>query len=289
MTLNQLYYFQKLSETHHMGRAAEVLYISQPSLSVSISKLEQELQVPLFDRSGHTITLTAEGQLFSEHVNKILGEVSETIEHMKSIIDQKEHLIRIGCIQPLFDTFVPKFMKSFLDLQQNTDISFNLSVDTTPELIRQLKDGVFDFVFCCQTDDETLHQIEILKEPLVLITPYKTLQPSLPTSWNDIAASALIGYSSNTTMDNILKVIAKKENITLNYAYRVPTAEAITALVEHGFGYGIVPQISALTNYAVKTSSLPSGNYSRSVFLTIKNSSVAVGATKQFLDFIIQT
>ena len=60
MTLNQLLYFQKIAAMGNMGKAAKALHISQPSLSVSISNLEKELNLSLFHRNGHNLELSAE-------------------------------------------------------------------------------------------------------------------------------------------------------------------------------------------------------------------------------------
>ena len=85
MTLNQLIYFEMLAEMENMRKAAEKLYISQPSLSVSMAKLEQELQVDLFLHQGRRVELTDAGHLFLEHVKKILKDIQEARIHMERL------------------------------------------------------------------------------------------------------------------------------------------------------------------------------------------------------------
>ena len=75
MNLNQLYYFQKVAQLQHYHQAARELNISQPSLSRSISNLEEDLGVQLFKKNGRNIELTKYGKIFLEHVNRILEEV----------------------------------------------------------------------------------------------------------------------------------------------------------------------------------------------------------------------
>ena len=75
MTLNQLEYFQSVARLQHFRQAAELLKISQPSLSRSMAALEQELNLVLFEREGRNVVLTKPGRVFLEHVNKILDEV----------------------------------------------------------------------------------------------------------------------------------------------------------------------------------------------------------------------
>ena len=77
MELAQLSYFKTVAEQQSIKKAAEILHISQPSLSVAISKLEASLGVPLFDRVNRSIRLNAMGAVYLEHVNRIFNELAE--------------------------------------------------------------------------------------------------------------------------------------------------------------------------------------------------------------------
>lgn len=65
MNLSQLHYFKKLAEVLHYTRAAQELFITQPTLSGAISSLENELEVSLFERSGRSVSLTPQGEIFT--------------------------------------------------------------------------------------------------------------------------------------------------------------------------------------------------------------------------------
>ena len=67
MNLNQLYYFVTLAETEHYSRAAEMLSITQPSLSHAVAKLEEELETELFEKKGRNVALTKYGKVFLEY------------------------------------------------------------------------------------------------------------------------------------------------------------------------------------------------------------------------------
>ena len=77
MTLNQLLYFETIAETGSLRQAARKLYIAQPSLSVSMMKLEQELKVELFVHQSRRAELTEAGVQFLGHVKKIMKETRE--------------------------------------------------------------------------------------------------------------------------------------------------------------------------------------------------------------------
>ena len=90
MNLSQLYYFRKLAELEHFGQAAKELFITQPSLSNSISNLEKELGVTLFERIGRGVRLTQCGSKFYDHIQLALQEVDKGVDAMKDYSDQAD-------------------------------------------------------------------------------------------------------------------------------------------------------------------------------------------------------
>ena len=80
MTLNQLGYFYQAAVLQHFNQAAEKINISEPSLSRSITALENELGVTLFEKRGRNVTLTKAGEIFLEHVTQILDDVTPPIK-----------------------------------------------------------------------------------------------------------------------------------------------------------------------------------------------------------------
>ena len=124
MNLQQLYYFRKLAEVQHYTEAAKALYITQPSLSDSISSLESELSVALFQKKGRGIELTKYGQEFYQYVNQALGILEHGIAIMKEKSDLVTGTIDVGCIPTLLGDFLP----DALDLyhEKHPQVSFNI-------------------------------------------------------------------------------------------------------------------------------------------------------------------
>ena len=82
MEMRQLRYFLAVAECRNFTRAAEKMHVSQPSLSIQISALEDELSVPLFDRLGRQTCLTEAGRLFHEHAERIIRETERPFESL---------------------------------------------------------------------------------------------------------------------------------------------------------------------------------------------------------------
>ncbi len=287
MTLNQLLYFKKLCETAHMGRAASALYISQPSLSVAIAKLEEELGVRLFERSGHQLRPTAEAGELLAHVERVLTELREAKEHMRRLAERRETQIDMGCIAPVLYDYLPAAMNSFLAQPGCASVQFRFSVENNDELIRRLKNGVYDFVLCSESGDPALSQVRVLSEPLALVSARDA--PRAPETWEALAAEPLIGCEEGSFLDRMLQDMSRRYGVSFHFVCRATAEDAIMSLVEHGFGRAVMPWSEALMKkYAVTRGALPGGDYTRSVYLTTLRGHECAGAAKRFTEFITQ-
>ena len=107
MNLSQLYYFKKLAEVQHYTKAAKELYITQPTLSNSISQLEKELGIPLFERENRAVRLTQYGKEFHAHVTEALNALDKGIdiahEHVKSL----SGTIELGTVYTIQGDYLP--------------------------------------------------------------------------------------------------------------------------------------------------------------------------------------
>ncbi len=146
MTLNQLRYFQTLAKTEHFRRAADILYISQPSLSKAIAQLESEFGTRLFEKSGRNVRLSEAGKAFLPYVNQALSEIDQGAEVLRNF-SGKEERISIGCICPALIPYLSPMMKAY----QNTlhrNVRYRTQVDISENLIKDLLADRHDVIFC---------------------------------------------------------------------------------------------------------------------------------------------
>jgi len=287
MTLNQLTYFQKIAEIGNMGRAAQVLHISQPSLSISISNLEKELNVSLFNRIGHKLLLSSDGEQFLVHVKKILDDVREAEIHMQSLSADRNTHIRIGCIAPVLYDYLPGKVQSFLALPNNKKLKVDFTTDNTSVLVSNLRDGYFDYLICSECNNPDLIQTELIAEPYVLLCPPGA---EIPATWDDLLGKDLIGFHIRAAAHHEIHTMLIQNGIQPKYEHRAPDEESIAALVSHGFGYGITPHVGVLKNYDLQIAPLPAPNEGmvRRIYLTQLISRPPIGAAKQFLEYILK-
>ena len=147
MNLSQLHYFKKLAEVLHYTRAAHELFITQPTLSGAISSLENELEVSLFERSGRSVSLTPQGEIFYEHVCLALRALDDGVAAVQdrghSIIGSKS----LGTTFTVQDDYLPSLMKDYCTVCNNTVLTKTYQ-GFTNYLLDQLRKGTLDVAFC---------------------------------------------------------------------------------------------------------------------------------------------
>ena len=153
MNLSQLYYFRKLAEIEHYGKASKELFITQPSLSNAIGNLERELGVQLFERVGRNVRLTSYGAEFNKHICRALSEVDKAVNLMKLYSSGLIGEIHIGTVISIQRTFLPQLLNGFRE-SFGDGIVFDIHQGTTFECVRGLRDGKLDIAFCGRLSNE---------------------------------------------------------------------------------------------------------------------------------------
>ena len=117
MEINQLRYFRTVAEEEHISRAAEKLNISQPALSTTIRRLENDLGVELFDHVGRTIKLNENGKILLERANRILMLIDDTENILQELARQEKKMISLAVTSPQFIEGVDMFIKEHPDFK----------------------------------------------------------------------------------------------------------------------------------------------------------------------------
>jgi LysR family transcriptional regulator, hydrogen peroxide-inducible genes activator len=144
MTLNELRYIVAVAQKRHFGHAAEACYVSQPTLSVAVKKLEEELGVGLFERGQGEVSLTAAGERIVAQAQRVLEEAGTIRQLASQSVDQLAGPLRIGAIYTVGPYLFPKLIP-VLNAQAR-DMSLIIKEDFTANLTGQLKQGELDVV-----------------------------------------------------------------------------------------------------------------------------------------------
>ncbi len=268
-----------------MGLAADILHISQPSLSISISNLEKELSLTLFNRVGRKLFLTLDGEQLLIHTKKILAEVRDTHAHMLSLSADRQTEVRIGCISPMLYDYLPRSIREFQARTRIKDIKFDFVANHTLILIRMMKDGYFDFILSSRSNDPELSQHLVYSEPLVLLCPPDSY---VPGTWPEILEQTLIDIEEISSFHDELHLLLEQHDLHPLFVHKAPDEESIASLVSYGFGYAICPSLKILDKMNVQITPLPAPNedFVRKVYLTQLLCRPPIGNAKRFFDYL---
>src|SRR5258706_7347050 len=110
MTLTELRYIVALSQERHFGRAAQKCFVTQPTLSLALAKLEDELGVKLFERNKNEVLITSRGEAIVEQARRVLDEVGKIQSLAKGGKDQLTGTLRLGAIPSIGPYLLPELV-----------------------------------------------------------------------------------------------------------------------------------------------------------------------------------
>lgn len=170
MNTKQIKYVNVLANEKNFSKAAEVLGISQPSLSQYIKKIEDELGIELFERLNNLIRLTDAGEIYLKAGKDILNLEKDMINNLSSIGSGEQGSLRIGTNPYRSIGMLPFIQSEFNKIYPN--IYFNINEGTTAELIDGMFSGEFDAcITMMNTQFESFNYEIILDEEILLATP----------------------------------------------------------------------------------------------------------------------
>jgi LysR family hydrogen peroxide-inducible transcriptional activator len=179
MNLRALQYFVKLADLRHFSKAADACFVSQPTLSTQIKKLEDELGTQLVERSPKNIMLTPAGEEIAERARKLLADVEQIRTVARRSSDPTEGNLRLG----LFPTLAPYLLPHVVPgLRKHFPrLRMQLAEEKTEDLLRMLRRGELDAALLALPIDTAGLEIEVLfREPFLLAVPSQHELAQLP-------------------------------------------------------------------------------------------------------------
>ena len=246
MTLVQLEYIVALDALKHFAKAAAQCHITQPSLSMQVQKLEEELDVQIFIRTN-PITTTETGQIVIEQAKKILSEAGA----MQQLVHQEKNMVagtlKIGIIPTLAPYLLPQFIQSFI--KQYSAVHISIQELTTEHIIRQLKNGTLDAGILA-----TPLQIAELKETFLFneeFVAYVSREDKLFTKKYllpgdiDVHRMWLLeeGHCLRSQVMNLC-ALQKDSSIEKHFDYAAGSIETLKRFVDKNGGITLLPELA---------------------------------------------
>lgn len=281
MDLLQLKYFQTVAKFQHMTKAANELYISQPSLSKTISQLENELGVNLFDRRGKKIYLNECGQTFLKNVNEIFNILDNSKEELKQLSHNKTQTINL--VMLVASSFLSDILNKFNEIYPN--IYFNLI-----QHISNSKNIDFDLSITSSYESPKKENCIILltEEIGVAIPKNHKLYNKNSLTLEDLENENFIRLKLGYELRNLTDIFCNKHHLKLNTIFESDDPRTVRELIASGKGISFFPLISwKIPNTEnVKLLSIKDAICKRSIYITWPKNKNLSNSSKLFIKFV---
>lgn len=248
MTITQLQYVLAVAEHQNFTKAAQKVFVTQPTLSMQIQKLEDELDVLIFDRSKKPIELTETGKKIVEQARNIVNES----DRIQDIVDQQKGfvggLFRLGIIPTVMPTLLPMFLKTFI--KRYPKVKLKIEELHTEAIIEKLKDGHLDAAIAATPLGlADIREFPLYYEPFVGYIPeghrlnsYKYLE----VDQLDLDDILLLedGHCFKEGILNLCKATKASEND--HFQLESGSFETMVKLANEGLGMTLLPYLHTL-------------------------------------------
>lgn len=289
MNLQQLEYFKIVSETLNYTKASKILSVTQPTLSKSISKLEEELEVKLFQKKGRNIILTPFGEIFLKHANLALIEIETGISKINCRLKCENKSLLISSTPSVSKYFMPFVITEFLDYNSNLKINFNYQ--KRDEILYDLKNGKIDlgfyYGFKNEIYDKEITSIPIKREDYVIIVPKgHKLSNKEEVYLEELKDEKFIAFCEERSSDAVsyLDVLGYIPKISVEPS----NSSMLESLVSTGAGISIIPNTPLINKNTISTIKIKDKVNSKYIYMAFLKDHPLSEQAKLFKDFILK-
>lgn len=245
MTLQQLKYLVALDNYRHFVTAAEKCFVNQSTITIQVKKLEEEINIKIFDRSKSPLTVTPAGERIIEKARSVLGEVKE----MKAMVaDEKESVkgtFKIGIIPTISPYIVPSFSLDFE--KDHHDTQLIIEELESEQIIDSLKKGKLDVgILVTPLNDRDIREIQLYNEPFIFYgSKSHSLVKKKELELSDLQTIDNLWLLKNGhCFKNQVESLCKNYNNKSSIQFQSGSIETLKKMVDKYKGCTLVPEMS---------------------------------------------
>lgn len=241
MELNQLEYFLETARRQHITQAAEVLNITQPALSKTIARLEEDLGVKLFDREGKSIRLNEYGRLALQYTEKILYTIGDMRAELEEMSQGRAGSLRIGSSFPAGEpNWLLEQVRSFA--LSRPDIGFHLQQYSAAQLLTALENREVDLVISSTPmRDLGIRWVELFVEPMgVILSAHHSLASREELSLVDLRQERFYCNNANSDVQELTYHFCAMAGFKPNVHFECEFPSFIGRAISLGYGISII-------------------------------------------------
>lgn len=245
MNLRDLHYLVAVAEHRHFGKAADASYVSQPTLSMQLKKLEKELGVQLVERNPRHVLLTEAGRQVVERAKVILAEVENIRGIARQAADPDSGSLRIG----LFPTLAPYFLPHVVPKlhQRFPKLELHLVEEKTDVIHRRLREGQLDAaLMALPVNDDQLHVEPLFEEDFVLAVPAEHRLAAVvePVELSVLENEHVLLLEEGHCLREQALAVCQLVGASERSGFRATSLETLRQMVAAGVGVTLLPQLS---------------------------------------------
>ncbi len=248
MTLQQLEYVLALDNYRHFVTAAEKCFVTQPTITIQVKKLEEEIGFLIFDKSKSPFKPTGLGTLFIERAKVILSEVGELKSMVNEELESLEGKFKVGVIPTISPYLIPLISGGFSNKYQNTILE--IEEMQTKNIINALQKGEIDIgVLVTPLDEPFIREIKLYNEPFVFYgQKSECLESKKSISTKEIQnmTNVWLLESGHCFRNQVLNLCDSTNNNTIQF--QSGSIEALKKMVDNYGGFTLVPEM-AINDY----------------------------------------
>ena len=243
MELAQLEAFLQVAHHRSFSRAAEALFLTQPSVTARIQSLEREIGERLFERTGRSVTLTDAGHAFMPHAQRALTAVQEGTDAIEAVRHGDVGSIRIGASSTIATYVLPGTLKHFREIRPRVHV--HLTTGNTEDLIEKLIAGETHVVVSRLTQHPEVESLHLYNDDLVLV-----VSPSHPFAVKGRVTIAEAGrepflfFERSSSYHSLVYSMFLRVGVVPESLMELDSMETTKHMVEAGLGIAILPVVS---------------------------------------------
>ena len=242
MEFRQLRYFLAVAECQSFTRGAEKVAVSQPSLSVQIAALEDELGAPLFDRLGRQVALTEAGRLFRDHAQRVMRETELAAQSIQDLTGAEQGRLVVGSISTVNSYLIPPLVCRFK--QRFPRVHLHVRAQTSSTIEEEVLANHMDLGLCLlPITNDRLVTNRLFTETLSLVAPPGFRMIAKRVRMRELSHLPLVLLPSDYCLRQMIDAECASAGVRPQVSVEMTSPEGILEAVKQGAGLTILPEL----------------------------------------------
>jgi DNA-binding transcriptional LysR family regulator len=288
VTLQQLRAFVAVARFESFTRAAQLLHITQPALTVRVRQLEEALELKLFDRTTRQVRLTATGKEIAPVLRSLLGELDAVVKRSKDIASKKTGTVRMACLPSVAASILPiaiaKFRKAY------PDVNFVLKDEVGQRIVRDVRQEVVEFgITDVDVDSPDLTSTILVEDSMHVFYPSShPIDSADVINVQELAKYPLILMNPESNARTMVDMAFAAKRLTPDANCEVIYMSTAIGMVRAGLGITILPSTAVEPRAMLDVRSRPIGgpDFIRRIAVVTKSDHSLSPAAHNFVDLL---